>query len=84
MCQNFIKLMGGKGTIVNLVSLGASFTAPGMSSYACSKLAVIKLGELLSHEHPDLRGKSNLFQGPTERAVVPITIRSLFSSSWHC
>ncbi len=41
----FIKATGGKGTIINLVPLGASLLFPGMSSYAGSKLAVIKLGE---------------------------------------
>jgi NAD(P)-dependent dehydrogenase (short-subunit alcohol dehydrogenase family) len=47
MCHYFIKATGGKGTIINLVSLGASFLFPGMSSYATSKLAAIKLGEFL-------------------------------------
>lgn len=47
MTHYFIKATGGRGTIINIVSLGASFLAPGMSSYASSKLAVIKLGELL-------------------------------------
>ena len=47
MCHYFIKATGGKGTIINAVSLGASFLFPGMSSYSISKLAMIKLGEFL-------------------------------------
>ena len=47
MCHYFIKATGGKGTIINAVSLGASFLFPGMSSYSISKLAMIKLGEYL-------------------------------------
>lgn len=43
----FIKTFGGEGTLIDLVSLGASFTAPGISSYSGSKLATIKLGEYL-------------------------------------
>ena len=48
MCHHFIKATGGKGMVVNLVSLGASFLVPGLSSYSSSKLAVIKLGEYLN------------------------------------
>lgn len=55
MCHSFINTTGGKGTIINLVSLGASFLAPGMSGYSASKLALIKLGESLDLEQPDLR-----------------------------
>lgn len=51
----FINTNGGKGTFINLVSLVATFLAPGMSSYSISKLAQIKLGEYLDIEHPDLR-----------------------------
>ena len=47
MCHYFIKATGGQGTIINLVSLAAAFLIPGMSSYATSKLAAIKLGEFL-------------------------------------
>jgi NAD(P)-dependent dehydrogenase (short-subunit alcohol dehydrogenase family) len=45
--HHFIKATAAKGTIVNLVTVGASFLAPGLSSYSASKLAVIKLGEFL-------------------------------------
>lgn len=45
----FLKQGGGEGgTFINLVSLGASFVSPGISSYSGSKLAVIKLGEYLA------------------------------------
>ena len=47
MCHAFINATGGKGTVVNLVSLAAGSSAPGLSAYGSSKLAVIKLGELL-------------------------------------
>ena len=47
MCHYFIKATGGKGMIINLVTLATSFVTPGISSYAISKLAEIKLGEHL-------------------------------------
>lgn len=55
MCHGFINATGGQGTIINLVSLGASFLMPGMSGYSASQLATIKLGEFLDLEHPKLR-----------------------------
>ena len=55
MIHYFIKTFGSKGTIINIVSLGASFTMPGISSYSTSKMGVIKLGEYLDAEHPELR-----------------------------
>ena len=48
MCHYLVKQTGCKGTIINLVTLGASFLVPGISSYSSSKLAVIKLGEHLN------------------------------------
>lgn len=42
-------------TFINLVSLGASFTNPGMSSYSTAQLSAIKLGEYLDVEIPSLR-----------------------------
>lgn len=63
MCHYFIKATGGKGTIINLVSLAAAFLIPGMSSYATSKLAVIKLGEFL-----DL---GNFPKNPFQRSCYP-------------
>lgn len=51
----FINSTGGQGTFINLVSLGASFLAPGMSSYGTAKLAAIRLGEFLDLEQPNLR-----------------------------
>ena len=55
MIHYFIKTFGSQGTIINIVSLGASFTMPGISSYSASKMGVIKLGEYLDAEHPELR-----------------------------
>ncbi|KAL8744553.1 MAG: hypothetical protein Q9190_003212 [Brigantiaea leucoxantha] len=53
--QSFIQTFGDEGTIINLVSTGVALALPGISSYACSKLAVIKLGQSISLEHPNLR-----------------------------
>lgn len=55
VCHAFINSSGGKGTIINLVTLVASFLFPGMSGYIISKLALIKLGECIDAEHPNLR-----------------------------
>ncbi|KAF2228574.1 NAD(P)-binding protein [Viridothelium virens] len=55
LAHNFIKAFGGSGTIINLVSMGASFTVPGISAYSGSKLAVCKLDEYLDAEKPNLR-----------------------------
>lgn len=55
LAHYFIATCGGTGTIINLVSMGASFTVPGISAYSGSKLAVIKLDEYLDAEKPDLR-----------------------------
>lgn len=43
----FIKAISEKGTVINIVSLDASFLASGISSYSSSKLATIKLDECL-------------------------------------
>jgi NAD(P)-dependent dehydrogenase (short-subunit alcohol dehydrogenase family) len=53
--HSYINAAGGKGTIINMVSLAASFVAPGKSGYSTSKLAAIKLGEYLDVEQPELR-----------------------------
>jgi NAD(P)-dependent dehydrogenase (short-subunit alcohol dehydrogenase family) len=53
--HSYIAATVGKGTIINLVSLAASFVAPAASGYSASKLAVIKLGECLDVEQPGLR-----------------------------
>ncbi|RWA09244.1 hypothetical protein EKO27_g5870 [Xylaria grammica] len=53
--HSYITVARGKGTLINLVSLAASFLAPAMSGYSASKLAVIKLGECLDLEQPSLR-----------------------------
>lgn len=54
-CHAFINATGGKGTIINLVSLAAALLNPGMSGYGASVLAVVKLGEFLDLEQPGLR-----------------------------
>lgn len=51
----FINTNGGKGTLINLVSALASMAIPGMSAYIVSKLAQIKLLELIDVEQPGLR-----------------------------
>ncbi|KAJ3563660.1 hypothetical protein NPX13_g8119 [Xylaria arbuscula] len=53
--HSYVTIAGGNGTLINLVSLAASFLAPAMSGYSASKLAVIKLGECLDLEQPGLR-----------------------------
>ncbi|KAK9413327.1 putative NAD(P)-binding protein [Seiridium unicorne] len=53
--HSYISATGGKGTIINIVSLAASFVAPAMSGYSASKLATVKLAECLDVEQPDLR-----------------------------
>ncbi|KAF2679931.1 NAD(P)-binding protein [Lentithecium fluviatile CBS 122367] len=55
LAHHFINMTNGTGTLINLVSLGASFLIPGMSSYSSAKLAAIKLGEYLDLELPNLR-----------------------------
>ncbi|QKX58382.1 uncharacterized protein TRUGW13939_05504 [Talaromyces rugulosus] len=55
IAHKHIKFAGGEGTIVFVVSMGASFTVPGISSYSASKLSVIKLAEYLNAEHSQLR-----------------------------
>lgn len=69
----FINLTGGKGTLINLVSLLASMAVPGISGYGISKLALIKLGEHLDLEHPNLRVFSvhpGLVEAENGRGVV--------------
>jgi len=46
--QSFIQNFGGEGTIINLVSVAVAMDAPGISSYASSKLAVVKMSQALS------------------------------------
>lgn len=54
-CHGFLDATGGKGTIINLVSLAATLLSPGMSGYGASELALVRLGEYLNLEQPDLR-----------------------------
>ncbi|MDI1485926.1 MAG: hypothetical protein OHK93_004115 [Ramalina farinacea] len=53
--QAFIQAFGDTGTIINLVSTAVTMAVPGISSYASSKLAVMKLSQALSLEYPSLR-----------------------------
>ena len=46
--QMFIRFFDGEGTFINLVSTAVALGVPGLTSYASSKLAVIKLGQLAS------------------------------------
>jgi len=43
----FIKNFGGEGTIINLSSIVIDVALPGVSSYAASKMAMLKTAELL-------------------------------------
>lgn len=51
----FINTNGGKGTLINLTSALAAKAVPGMSAYIVTKLAQIKLLELIDIEQPSLR-----------------------------
>ncbi|KAF7538266.1 hypothetical protein G7054_g3070 [Neopestalotiopsis clavispora] len=55
VAHSFITLCNGKGTLINLASLAASFVNPGMSGYGAAKLAAIRLAETLDVEQPLLR-----------------------------
>ncbi|KAF2872885.1 hypothetical protein BDV95DRAFT_359396 [Massariosphaeria phaeospora] len=55
VAHHFIKVNGGKGTFINLATLGASFLVPAMSPYSASKLAAIKFLEYLDLEQPEMR-----------------------------
>ncbi|KAF2678034.1 NAD(P)-binding protein [Lentithecium fluviatile CBS 122367] len=44
-----------QGTIIVMASNAAALVVPGMSSYACSKLAVTRVLEFLQIEHPKMR-----------------------------
>lgn len=52
--QAFIQAFGDTGTIINLVSTAVTMAVPGISSYASSKLAVMKLSQALSLGKPAL------------------------------
>ncbi|KAF2729324.1 NAD(P)-binding protein [Polyplosphaeria fusca] len=55
LAHHFIKATGGKGTLINMTTVGVSLSAPGMSSYGPAKLAALKIAELLDLEFPNLR-----------------------------
>ncbi|KAI9685952.1 MAG: hypothetical protein M1820_010707 [Bogoriella megaspora] len=58
LAHHFLSTFNSTGTFINLVSMGASFTVPGISAYSGSKLAAIKLVEYLDTEKPELRAFS--------------------------
>ncbi|KAF2247679.1 hypothetical protein BU26DRAFT_566628 [Trematosphaeria pertusa] len=62
LAHHFTTATNGTGTFINLVSLGASFLAPDLSSYSTAKPAAIKLGEDL-----DLDNQLSLCQMPNLR-----------------
>ncbi|KAF2012833.1 NAD(P)-binding protein [Aaosphaeria arxii CBS 175.79] len=45
----------GSGTFINMGTLAAAITFPGISAYSGSKLALVKLSEYLDAEKPNLR-----------------------------
>ncbi|KAK6222811.1 hypothetical protein LQW54_000620 [Pestalotiopsis sp. IQ-011] len=55
VAHSYITTNGGKGTLINLTSLAASFVNPGMSGYGGAKLAAIRLAETIDAEQPSLR-----------------------------
>jgi NAD(P)-dependent dehydrogenase (short-subunit alcohol dehydrogenase family) len=54
LVHEYLKVVSS-GTFIFLGTLGVSLTMPGMSPYAVSKLAALKLAEFLDAEKPDLR-----------------------------
>lgn len=48
MIQSFIQNFGAEGTIINLVSLAAALPEGPSTSYSSSKLALIKIGQMLA------------------------------------
>ncbi|KAF2006227.1 NAD(P)-binding protein [Amniculicola lignicola CBS 123094] len=66
--QKLVQNQKPKGTVIILSSAAASFTMPGMSSYALSKLAGARQAEFLHVEHEGVRAFS-LHPG-----IVPTTI----------
>lgn len=53
--QAFIKATDGKGTIVNIGSMGAGLTLPAMSGSSVAQLGLIKLCENMDFELPGIR-----------------------------
>lgn len=54
LMRTFLPIMlkgGGDKTIVNIVSKGAHLLFPGMTAYQTTKLALLRLGELVDAEH---------------------------------
>lgn len=55
VAHSYITANEGKGTLINLTSLAASFVDPGMSGYSGAKLAAIRLAETIDAEQPSMR-----------------------------
>ena len=47
MMHYLIKTFGDRATIINITTIVAGATFPGLSSYSASKMATIKVGEYL-------------------------------------
>jgi len=47
VAHHFLRTNGRQGTLVNISSLAAAISMPGISSKAVSKLAALKLAEAL-------------------------------------
>ncbi|KAH6670068.1 putative oxidoreductase ucpA [Halenospora varia] len=78
--QGFLKLLGreDKGTIINLTSALAIMTAPGLSSYGMSKMAVIQIQAFVAAENPNVTAVAlspgTVLTGMTAPAFVPYSI----------
>ena len=62
--QSFIQNFGAEGTIINLVSVAVALPVPGISSYASSKLAAVKLVQAVNIGTSKLPTPSLPFTGP--------------------
>ncbi|KAI1174694.1 NAD(P)-binding protein [Nemania sp. FL0916] len=69
MSHFFVGQAGGKGTIINIGTGAAGSSFPNMSSYISSKLAQIKMMEILHIEHPGIR-VFTLFPGLLKTAMT--------------
>jgi len=78
MIDSFVKKFNGEGTIINLSTMALAVSAPGITSYGSSKLAILKATELLQLEYPNLRTFSlapgNVKSNMTHPAFGPFAI----------
>ncbi|WP_227429074.1 glucose 1-dehydrogenase [Psychrobacter sp. I-STPA6b] len=54
LCAPHMQKAGG-GSVINIASMGAVTTSPGMSGYASSKAAVVHMGANLAFDYPHIR-----------------------------